>query len=428
MWFVALVAYLLLHPSQPSTFTNPVSPRGADPWVVREQDRYYYCFSRNGAVNIRSSDSLVNLFRAEPVKVWEPEPGQPWSKGLWAPELHRIDGTWSIYVAAADRWPGGDHRMHLLQREDPDPLGPFEHVGQVQLPEDKWAIDGTPLELGGQLYFVWSGWPGDEDRIQNLYIAAMEDPASAVGERVMISTPEHDWEQVGVPLVNEGPQVLKHGERTFIIYSASGSWTDDYCLGLLEFVGEDPLDPQSWEKHPEPVFAGTGEVISPGHPSFTTSPDGSEHWIAYHTARYPGAGWSRNVQIQPFTFDEEGFPIFGEPVAPGVTLPVPSGESVCPVPEALPVERRRTEREKTSPPSRGEGDDAALSDRWDPWPYLSISSAPSSSGSDVCAEAAVSGSSVGTASLCEATVGRISTSTRRFWARPFSLLLLATGR
>ena len=183
--------------------------------------------------------------------------------------------------------------MQLLHRADDDPVGPFEHVGPVSLPDDKWAIDGTPLEVAGESYFVWSGWPGDENVVQNLYIARMQSPSEAVGERVMISTPTHDWEKVGRPHVNEGPQVIQHGQRTFLVFSASGSWTDHYCMGLLELVGDDPMDPAAWKKHPEPVFAGTEDAISPGHPSFTTSPDGTEHWIVYHTARFPGAGLNR---------------------------------------------------------------------------------------------------------------------------------------
>lgn len=353
MWFVTLLALLLLAPAQPPSFTNPVSPRGADPWVVKEDGRYYYCYSRNRAVWLTSSKSLLGVFSADRVEVWRPEPGHEWSNAVWAPELHRIDDTWYIYVTAADRWPGGDHRMQVLRREQADPLGPFDYVGKVELPQDKWAIDGTPLQVGDELYHVWSGWPGSENRIQNLYIARMKDPATAVGERVLISSPTHDWEQVGLPLVNESPQVLKHEGRTFILYSASGSWTDDYCLGLLELVGDDPLDPKSWKKHPEPVFAGTDEVISPGHPSFTTSPDGSEHWIIYHSARYPGAGWNRNLRMQRFIFDEEGFPVLGPPVSPGVTLPLPSGDRLCREPEDVPTEMKRT-----SPSSRREDGDA----------------------------------------------------------------------
>jgi len=72
----------------------------------------------------------------------------------------------------------------------------------------------------------------------------------------------------------------------FIIYSASGSWGDNYCLGQLTWTGGDVLDPKSWVKKANPVFSGTNQVISPGHASFVKSLDGSEDWIVYHTAKH----------------------------------------------------------------------------------------------------------------------------------------------
>jgi GH43 family beta-xylosidase len=151
----------------------------------------------------------------------------------------------------------------------------------------------------------------------------MKDPVTIEGKRSMISTPERDWELKGRPLINEGPTVLKHRDRVFIIYSASGSWANDYCLGQLTLTGDDPMAPRAWVKNPVPVFAGTSNVISPGHASFTRSPDGTENWIVYHAARMRDAGWDRNTRIQLFTWDAQGNPVFGEPVPENVAMPAP---------------------------------------------------------------------------------------------------------
>ena len=112
--------------------------------------------------------------------------------------------------------------------------------------------------------------------------------------------------------------------RVFIIYSASGSWTDSYCLGRLSLVGDNPLSPEAWIKKPTPVFDGTVSVISPGHASFTMSPDGSEDWIVYHAAKHKGAGWRRNIRMQQFTWDINGSPCFGNPVSEGIEIIIPS--------------------------------------------------------------------------------------------------------
>jgi GH43 family beta-xylosidase len=176
----------------------------------------------------------------------------------------------------------------------------------------------------GRLYFIWSGWPGEENVTQNLYIAPMANPWTISGPRTQISKPELLWEVHGRPLVNEGPQILRNGKRVFIVYSASGSWTDHYCLGLLELTGNDPLNASAWSKAQQAVFSRTENVFGPGHASFVKSPDGREDWIVYHAAKRQGSGWDRNVRMQQFGWNTDGTPNFGKPVSAGVPLPVPS--------------------------------------------------------------------------------------------------------
>jgi GH43 family beta-xylosidase len=228
---------------------------------------------------------------------------------------------------AADDGDNANHRMYVLEGTTQNPQDPFTFKGRIAAPTDRWAIDGTVLQMpDDRLYFLWSGWEGTENIAQHLYIAPMQDPLTINGDRVRISSPEFPWEQHGHPLVNEGPQVLWNNDRLFIIYSASGSWGDDYCLGQLTWTGGDPLDQASWQKHPEPVFRRNDDVFGPGHASFVKSPDGREDWIVYHAAKYRGAGWNRDVRMQPFQWREDGSPHFGIPVSPGVPLPIPGGD------------------------------------------------------------------------------------------------------
>ena len=294
------------------TVRNPLY-FGADPWVVRHNDKYYYCYGGGDGVFVRQIRSIKDVQTANGSKVYTAPVGTMYSQEYWAPELHYIQGEWYIYVAADDG-NNDNHRMYVLKGTTQDPTDPFEMVGQITDSTNKWAIDGTVVTIQDELFFVWSGWEGDVNVAQNLYIAHMSNPWTIDSERVLISTPEYTWEQVGTPTVNEGPTALYHDDDVFIVYSASGSWTDDYCLGLLTLVGEDPLDPASWVKETEPVFSKLpGVAYGPGHCSFATAADDSV-WMIYHANVEQGTGWNgRSVWIGPVHFDENGKPLFGEP-------------------------------------------------------------------------------------------------------------------
>lgn len=311
-----------------ATFANPIMNGGADPWVIKHDGYYYYTHTVGNAIQIWKSRSLTDMAGAESAVVWQPPADGPNSKEIWAPELHWLNGKWYIYYAADDGL-NDNHRMFVLESATDDALGQYEDKGKIADPTDKWAIDGTVLSKSdGSLYFIWSGWEGDVNVDQRLYIAPMSNPYTISGDRVEISKPELDWETVGEPTVNEGPEVLVSDKKINIVYSASGSWTDDYTLGLLSADPDsDLLNPASWAKKPEAVFAKTDRVFGPGHCSFVKSPDDKEDWIVYHAAVTSGAGWNRNVRAQPFTWNDDGTPNFGEPVSPGTFIPLPSGES-----------------------------------------------------------------------------------------------------
>ena len=304
------------------TFTNPILHQGNDPWVTKQGGYYYYCGS-NGAVFVGKSDMLQTI-GSNTKNVWIPPKDKPYSHELWAPELHFVQGKWFIYVAADDG-KNASHLMYVLRAKTADAQGEYEMMGAlktgVERPngyENRWAIDGTVLELNGKLYFIWSGWEGTENTAQNLYIAPMSNPWTISGPRVLISKAELPWELNGKPFINEGPEVLQHEGKTFVIYSASGSWSDDYNLGQLQLVGQNPLDAKAWKKHPEAVFAKTTQVFGPGHASFVN--DGKRDWIIYHAAKFAGAGWNRDVRMQTFTWNADNTPHFGAPLAPNMPI------------------------------------------------------------------------------------------------------------
>jgi GH43 family beta-xylosidase len=321
----------------PQTFTNPLLPEGADPWCIYKDGFYYYTHTTQENITLFKTASIAELATAEKKVVFTPSAGTEYSKELWAPEIHFLQGKWYIYYAA-DSGRNIDHRMYVLENANPDPMqGEWTMKGKLTTPGDKWSIDGTVFEHKSQLYFLWSGWEGDTNGQQNIYIAGMSNPWTITGDRERLTAPSLAWETHGdlndpndVPHVNvnEGPQILRNAGKLFLVYSASGCWTDYYSLGMLHTdENANLLDSASWTKHPEPVFTQSPEngVYAPGHNSFFVSPSGRENWILYHANDEPGQGCGkfRKPRAQPFTWRADGSPDFGKPVKPGTPIQVP---------------------------------------------------------------------------------------------------------
>ena len=243
-------------PAPANTFANPLLSSGPDPWILKKDNNYYYTQTLGNRIALWKTAKVSELKNSSPQTIWTAPATGPNSKNVWAPEIHFINNKWYAYYAADDG-NNANHRMYVLENTSADPLaGTWLSKGKISDPTDKWAIDGTVFDHNGQLYFLWSGWEGDVDVQQNIYIAKMSDPWTIQGARVLVSSPTYDWEKIGAPDVNEGPQIIKNAAgRVFMVYSASGCWNDDYALGLMTLKnGGDPLIPADWTKTPTPVF------------------------------------------------------------------------------------------------------------------------------------------------------------------------------
>jgi GH43 family beta-xylosidase len=219
--------------------------------------------------------------------------------------------------------------MYVLESTSTDPQGSYTFRGKIAPPTDRWAIDATVLQQGSSLYLVWSGWQGTAYVQQDLFIAPMRNPYTISGERVLISSLSAAWERVvGNPYINEAPEILQRNGKIFLSYSANGSWSDEYCLGMLTASSTaNVLQPSSWSKSSGCVFSKRDTAYGPGHNTFVTSPDGTQEWMVYHANTVSGSGWNgRSIRAQPFRFDANGNPSFGIPVATYDAMPIPAGE------------------------------------------------------------------------------------------------------
>lgn len=301
-------------------FQNPING-GPDPWMVYYQSNYYLATTQGGSIRIWKSPTLAGIKTASPNVVWrDSDPSR--STGIWAPEFHFLSNHWYLYYTAtsSDRV-DDNHRMHVLESEGTDPLGPYKYKARLFNPtNDHYAIDGTVFtNTDGALYFIWAARPHHV-----LYIARMANPYTLSGNGVNIPA-----DGFGCSAVREGPEILQHNGKIFLVYSMCDTATPDYRLGMLMADEKSNLmDPHSWKQYPRPVFerADKNGVYAPGHNGFFQSPDGEEDWIIYHaktTEKYTYEG--RTTRAQKFTWNPDGTPNFGVPLPLNAVIDEPSG-------------------------------------------------------------------------------------------------------
>jgi GH43 family beta-xylosidase len=310
------------------TFTNPLLPSGADPWVAQRDGWYYYTNTLGDRIALWKTRDMARLSEASPVTVWRAPKSGPNSTSVWAPELHYLRGKWYLYYSAADRAHDDDAHRHsfVLENASADPTQ-GQWIDKGMLKTDHNGIDGTVFELRGALYFVYSAYIGDHS---DLIIAPMRNPWTLSKQQIDIAHPTYSWEMQGGRKILEGPEFLQGPSgKLFLTYSASACWSDGYALGLLTADADaDPMKPSSWIKSAQPVFAQSPEnsVYAPGHNGFFKSPDGRQDWIIYHANS--GPGWKcdsrRAPRIQPFRWRGDGTPDFGIPVKAGAPIAAPS--------------------------------------------------------------------------------------------------------
>ena len=313
------------------TITQSPTP---DPFVIAAHNTFYITFTAGDRIEIWASPHLLALERtAHKATIFRPSPDTPYAGGLWAPELHALNGRWHVVFAAEHPARGNkSHRTYVLRgppaSQDPTAAAAaWDFAGPLRgLPAWQWAIDATMFEVPGFGRFaVYSGWPehnpGLSDLVQQLWIVKMGEAVEAVGRAVCLLRPQESWEWSGDHGILEGPQWLQapDGGWSGIVYSCAGSWTKDYKMSTLRYLGGDPLDVNSWRRSKQPLLTskqwGGGGPYGPGHGSFVHV--GGETLAIFHAKDGDDGGWEgRKARVQRVMWSLDG------PYMGGVTGPM----------------------------------------------------------------------------------------------------------
>lgn len=308
------------------TYNEPWILQRADPYVYKHTDGWYYftaSIPSYDAICLRRAKSLADLPEAEEVTIWRKHESGPMSIHIWAPEIHYIAGKWYIYYAGGDKDDIWAIRPYVLECTDENPMtGTWIEKGKMKCaPEDEFSfrafsLDATIFQNKGIYYYIWAEKVGVGIQISNLYIARMKSPYELDTVQVLLTTPDYEWERVGI-WVNEGPAVLKRNGKIFVTYSASDTGIY-YCMGMLSAdMDADLLDPLSWKKERYPVLTSDESlnIYGPGHNSFTIDENGNDICVFHARTEKEIVGNplynpNRHAMLMKVCWGEDGAPKF----------------------------------------------------------------------------------------------------------------------
>jgi beta-xylosidase len=304
------------------TYTNPLSVAVADPYVLREQGRYYMYGTGGGkggtAYPTYTSTDLVNWTPVGETYVRNPD--NSWSIGdFWAPEAYHVKGRYYMFFSAQWRdnpkkeWE--NYKVGVAVSDSP--TGPFKDIQNGPLFDPGYpAIDANVLfDTDGRAYLYFSRccykhpveselatWAKSQNlfkEIEESWIYGAElkpDFSGIIGEPVLLLRPPVSmadkstaWENRSVMSheVNrrwtEAPTTFKHGGKYYMMYSANSVAGPDYAIGYA--TADHPLGPFKKATNNPVLQKNTdrgGFVTTTGHNCVTLSPDGTEMYCLYH--------------------------------------------------------------------------------------------------------------------------------------------------
>lgn len=280
-------------------FTNPVI-RGdvPDPSIIRVDNQYFAIGTSSEWAPyypIFTSSDLVNW---KPVgHVFDQLPAWA-SSSFWAPEWFSWRGKIYLYYTARKKADG----ISCIGVAMADSVtGVFKDYGPV-VEFGKEAIDAFVLEEDGKLYISWKAYGLDNRPIELLACRLSDDGLRTEGQPFTLL---RDDNRAGM----EGQQWFKHDGYYYLMYSTGGCCgpTSDYAVSVARSRNlQGPYEPYEGN----PILHGSRDVLSIGHGTITTAPDGRLYYLCH--AYLPGKGFFRGREpfLQEIRMEADGWPHF----------------------------------------------------------------------------------------------------------------------
>jgi hypothetical protein len=227
---------------------------GEDPWIIAHGNDFLYC-----TVDRRKRKILVSRFKelkeaaSADSNRYGPKTRSarpPISKsGRPSCIVSTIDGT---TVLCALNGNTGARRLLRHRGVSQDPQGEYVFKAKLNIDTDRWAIDGSILEMpsGEDIYLVGLGRRPNES--QNIYIAEMSDPWTLFPTASACRVPNTDWEKVGILMSTKVAALINKTKCSSFIRRAAAGPT--ITASSADVSGRRTVKRLGVEKEAEPVF------------------------------------------------------------------------------------------------------------------------------------------------------------------------------
>ncbi|MBW3090016.1 glycoside hydrolase family 43 protein [Bifidobacterium miconisargentati] len=239
-----------------------------DPFVLPHDGVYYMYGTR--ADNVWGAMDGFDCYTSRDLENWE-GPFEVFHKpetlaadrAYWAPECYEKDGVFHLIATLGQ--PDGRKGVHVLRADNP--LGPFEHVGQLTDPAQS-CIDGTIFEQDGQPWLVYSHSLEDVPEGDMDAVRLTDDLTATIGDPVtLFKASDAPW-SVPVPFAkaefgidgdayfSDGPFLHRLADGRLAMLWSSWTRTGGYAVGQAISRTGEVTGP--WDQCPEPVLTHGG--------------------------------------------------------------------------------------------------------------------------------------------------------------------------
>lgn len=300
------------------TYTNPVGGMTniGDPYVLKAGDKYYmYATSApTTGFKVWESSNLVDWNEKGLAYDSNLETKQ-WATGdYWAPEVKEHNGKYFMVYSARNN----EGHLQISIASSKSPLGPFKDISTQ-------IIKGPGSYIDGDIFIDDDGTPYlyyvkdcSENIINGIHVSQIfvqkmnDNLTNVLGQPRLLLQPDQDWEGLGGDYQwNEGPFMLKHNGKYYLMYSANYFASSDYAIGYA--VSDNPMGPFKKAKENPIVAKDLAHGISgPGHNCVTVGPDNKTLYIVYHTHTDPThPSGDRQMNIDRLYFENSQLKVDG---------------------------------------------------------------------------------------------------------------------